>query len=243
MKWTIDDKGSSLYTTKYFINYGILKNIQNLLFGVLIIWGLDYRLFLFSPLEFFFVISEFYSFVTKFEKKKKLLKLKNENESSLNYKLELSTEHSWFFDTNTKSFLSFHRHSYHYPAFFPNWNDTVERPFLHQALSHRKVESQSEHLQIRKLSCGAGLAKDFKLVSFADQLLYLEKETVIHIIILFVPQPLWWGRDFEQMFFIFLFYLIFLGLDFTIFITVTGPIDFKNPAGKLLQYLAIKLNF
>lgn len=70
MKWIIDDKGSSLYTTKYFINYGILKNIQNLLFGVLIIWGLDYRLFLFSPLEFFFVISEFYSFVTKFEKKK-----------------------------------------------------------------------------------------------------------------------------------------------------------------------------
>lgn len=115
------------YTTKYFINYGILKNIQNLLFGVLIIWGLDYRLFLFSPLEFFFVISEFYSFVTKFEKKKKLLKLKNENESSLNYKLELSTEHSWFFAMNTKSFLSFHRHSYHYPAFFPTettqWKD------------------------------------------------------------------------------------------------------------------------
>lgn len=45
------------------------------------------------------------------------------------------------------------------------------------------------------------------------------------------------------MFFIFLFYLIFLGLDFTIFITVTGPIHFKNPAGKLLQYLATKLNF
>ena len=52
------------------------------------------------------------------------------------------------------------------------------------------MESQSEHLQIRKSNCAAGLAKDFKLVSFADQLLYLEKETVIHMIILFVPQPL-----------------------------------------------------
>lgn len=113
----------------------------------------------------------------------------------------------------------------------------MERPFLHQALSHRKMESQSEHLQMRKSSCGAGLTKDSMLVEFADQLLYLKKEThYTHYNPFSVPQPLWWGRDFEQMFFIFIFYLIFLGLDFTIFITVTGPIHFKNPAGKLLQY-------
>ena len=60
----------------------------------------------------------------------------------------------------------------------------MERPFLHQALSHSKMESQSEHLQIRKSSCGAGLARDSKLLSFADQLLYFKKETAIHTIIL-----------------------------------------------------------
>lgn len=101
-------------------------------YAKLIIWGSYYLgvrlqvVFIFF-LGNFFVISEFYSFITKFFGEKKLLKLKNENESSLNYKLELSTEHSWFFATDTKSFLSFHRHSYHYPAFFPTemkqWKD------------------------------------------------------------------------------------------------------------------------
>lgn len=103
--------------------------MQNLLFGVLIIWGLDYRLFYFLPWNFFFFCNFWILFLCNqiWGEKKKLLKLKNENESSLNFKLELSTEHSWFFATDTKSFLSFHRHSYHYPAFFPTemtqWKD------------------------------------------------------------------------------------------------------------------------
>lgn len=31
VKWIIDDKGNLLNSTKYFINYGILKDIQNIL--------------------------------------------------------------------------------------------------------------------------------------------------------------------------------------------------------------------
>ena len=53
------------------------------------------------------------------------------------------------------------------------------------------MESQSEHLQMRKSSCGAGLTKDSMLVEFADQLLYLKKEThYTHYNPFSVPQPL-----------------------------------------------------
>lgn len=47
--------------------------------------------FYFLPWDFP-VVSELYSFVTEFEKK--LLKVKEENKSSLNYKLKLLAEHS-----------------------------------------------------------------------------------------------------------------------------------------------------
>lgn len=78
----------------------------------------------------------------------------------------------------------------------------MERPFLHQALSHKKMECQSEHLQMRKSSYGTGSMEDSKFMSFADQLLYFKKT-----INTLIPS-------------------------LSVMISITGSINFKTTAGK-----------
>lgn len=69
MKQIIDDKGVLLNSVKYSINYRILKDIQR--HTMLVISGSQIKgCFYFLSWDCL-VISEFYSFVTKFNQKKK----------------------------------------------------------------------------------------------------------------------------------------------------------------------------
>lgn len=152
--------------------------------------------FYFLPWDFFCNIWILFFSFQIWRKKIRFLKIKKvDNISSLDCKPELSAEHSWVFAIDTNSFPSFLWHSYHYRAFFPKWDDEMERLSPHQAWSRRKVECQSGQLQIRK-SCHR--KQDlYKILSLCHLLISYHISKIIHTVIpLSGLQALWRGRHF-----------------------------------------------